>query len=401
MIGEASHDQFYVSAPYPEGAIEKIAHYLSANHRLSAYFRPSRKIARATAGLIRTGRLDPLSSRLMRGSNSVSELIEVAPAIEVRRHLSRLWPLNSDESFHKSKLQFDRSVASRLREARGIFIGMPSASLDSFNKNAHLTKVFHEVDAHPISRNQRLRDTYGSLSTPELIPRARIDRIVAELEAADIALSPSSLVTSQLVQHGFSRENIVQSPYGIETERFFPTQRHEYSSTPTLIYIGQISYRKGIPFLLEVARKGHFHVQLVGPVVAPELLENLPSNVSYFPPQSHDKLSAMLSGSDAFVFPSIEDNFALVVLEAMAAGLPIITTTAVGSSELVTDHDGVILDPGDTDALLDAMNAIDPLSWEARQSRAEGFLQRIAQAKDVQDWASYARTVVKGIDLLR
>src|SRR5207248_11644463 len=64
----------------------------------------------------------------------------------------------------------------------------------------------------------------------------------------------------------------------------------------------------------------------------------------------------LLQQCDVFAFPCYFEEFGLVILEAMACGLPVITTTATAGPDIVKPgEDGWIVEPGKLDALVDAM----------------------------------------------
>src|SRR5205814_2616102 len=64
------------------------------------------------------------------------------------------------------------------------------------------------------------------------------------------------------------------------------------------------------------------------------------------------ELASMMSQSDVFVFPSYFEGFGLVLLEAMAAGLPVLTTTATAAPDIVTQElDGFVVEPGNLETL--------------------------------------------------
>ena len=66
-----------------------------------------------------------------------------------------------------------------------------------------------------------------------------------------------------------------------------------------------------------------------------------------------------MSEADAFVFPSLFEGFALVILEAMAAGLPVITTPNTAGPDLIEDgKEGLIVPAGDANALREAMQSL-------------------------------------------
>jgi glycosyltransferase involved in cell wall biosynthesis len=71
---------------------------------------------------------------------------------------------------------------------------------------------------------------------------------------------------------------------------------------------------------------------------------------------SNTELAGIMAESDVFVFPSYFEGFALVLLEAMASGVPVITTTATAGPDITTPgEDGWIIEPGNLDALIEAM----------------------------------------------
>src|SRR5690606_10996090 len=127
-----------------------------------------------------------------------------------------------------------------------------------------------------------------------------------------------------------------------------------------VLYIGQVSYRKGIPVLLEAARRCNnpsVMFRMYGPVISPELLSDLPSNVTYEGLIPHGaKVADVMRRADLFILPSVEDACALVTLEAMATGVPVVTTSHNGAGELIEhEKDGLIVAPGDSAVLSDAV----------------------------------------------
>ncbi len=70
----------------------------------------------------------------------------------------------------------------------------------------------------------------------------------------------------------------------------------------------------------------------------------------------HGEVSSLMQQCDVFVFPSYFEGFGLVLLEAMACGLPVITTTATAGPDIVTEgQDGWVIEPGDLTSLVEKM----------------------------------------------
>jgi glycosyltransferase involved in cell wall biosynthesis len=74
---------------------------------------------------------------------------------------------------------------------------------------------------------------------------------------------------------------------------------------------------------------------------------------------SAEQRNALLAASDVFVLPSFQEGVPMAMLEAMACGLPVITTPVGGIPDVITDgEEGRLIAPGDVDALCRAMGAL-------------------------------------------
>ncbi len=391
--------RFVVSAPYPEGAITEITRHLIQTEDLRTAFRPSRSFNLAAARLARVIRPragDQISKRLLRGPVLEDALIsEVGGHLEVRRLAasSRLGARVLRTDYDQIKQDFDRRVSRDLKEAP-IFIGMPGATLLSFKKlGAEGLKVLHEVDATPRAHNDALLAHYPAVEVKnELYSPALIDRIENEIHEADVILSPSTIVTNQL-RDVRSNAEVVQTPYGVDFDRFGPTLDAAFkpNSVPRIVYVGQISRRKGVPFVIRAARGLRCELELIGPIVDDTLLLNVPENVHYLGVLPHSSLTDRLARADAFVYPSIEDNFGLALIEASATGLPTITTSAVGAAELLGPDDARIVQPGNVDELRACLMDVSALAQDARLARAVRLREETSR---VTSWSVYARAVV-------
>jgi glycosyltransferase involved in cell wall biosynthesis len=385
-----------ISAPYPEGAIMHLANGFSISGELGDLWAPSRAPLRRLAGALDV--TSPgLGARLTRGSGRIAELREVAPSLEMGRLLARMAPGELIFSRYTSymKRSFDRMVDQRAKTT-GTIIGMPESSLATFRSRPDAVKVMHHVDAHPKYHNEALINFYGPLSARrELYPTKMVDQIEAELGLADQILVPSEIVKNQMISNGISEKKLLKIPYGVDMQAFDPTShRRSTNRRPLIIYVGQISLRKGIPFLLEAIKNQPYDVKVVGPLWPGMPMPRWPANVTYLGVLPQPALAAELSQADAYVFPSIEDNFALSVLEAAAAGLPIITTTAVGSSEFLSDRIAVKLPPGDVSALREALRRIGPLSSEERYEHAMEVRQSAWRTNSWNDYVDEVRTAL-------
>ena len=89
-----------------------------------------------------------------------------------------------------------------------------------------------------------------------------------------------------------------------------------------------------------------------------------------------DDVASLLAASDLFAFPSRFEGMPLALLEAMAAGVPLVTAAFPGVEEFVQDRrDGIVVPVGDVPALTNA------LEWVLRNPEAVSVMARSAQAR--------------------
>ncbi|MGB3374666.1 MAG: glycosyltransferase family 4 protein [Microbacterium sp.] len=287
---------------------------------------------------------------------------------------------------------FDRA-ASRINFGDSdVLISMPGSSLRTFEKNSHRRLIFHEIDAHPRTRNELLEQHYGrQRARAEMFPAWFVQRIEAEIALSSQVLVPGQVVADQMLAHGVPESKLVRIPYGVDPTVFKPDPRPRERGSPRLqvVCTAQISLRKGIPFLIEAVRGKNVDLTLVGQVFDHRIVESLPSNVFLAGILSAPQLADLYARSDLFVLPSIEDCFSLVVAEAAGAGLPVVTTKENGAHEVLSERHTVI-DAGSTRELEDAINSARALTHSERLSISEEALHQ-----GWSDWTTYAESVLR------
>ena len=195
----------------------------------------------------------------------------------------------------------------------------------------------------------------------------------------------------EIVRHyGVSPERIAVIYNGVDTSRYPLDRRREAAQSlremfgipknvPVYLFVGSGFTRKGVGCLVEasilLARKGvQFRVIVVGKgPQAPYLRKVRTTSVGdllIFTGPVPDARIYFL-GADAFVFPTLYEPFSNACLEAMAAGLPVITTKVNGASEILEEGStGFLLeDPVDAPTLADRMEAL--LAPDVRREMGE------------------------------
>jgi glycosyltransferase involved in cell wall biosynthesis len=160
-------------------------------------------------------------------------------------------------------------------------------------------------------------------------------------------------------------------PYHCHLSRFFAIHRRRGAGAPlTFLFCGQMIWRKGVDLLLSgfdrlIAKGIDAQLLLVGreadlpkflKIVSPVAL----SRIRYEGFQAPERLHEYFARSDVFVLPSRHDGWGVVINQALAAGLPIITSDAVGAGlDLVESGiNGLRVTSGDVEALYRAMEIV-------------------------------------------
>jgi glycosyltransferase involved in cell wall biosynthesis len=178
---------------------------------------------------------------------------------------------------------------------------------------------------------------------------------------ADLVLVASRYVETT-VREVYPHKEIARAPYGVDSDFWAPGPASNASRPLRFIYAGQISPRKGIPLLLEAWTKAGLRdaeLELVGSWALANSKRTLPTGVTWSSPCASTTLRDRYRNADVFVFPSFSDGFGLVLLEAMACGLPAIASANCIGPELVTSGSGFVIPPGDLDRLVDLLRWCD------------------------------------------
>ena len=134
-----------------------------------------------------------------------------------------------------------------------------------------------------------------------------------------------------------------------------------------LLFVGRLAAVKGVPVLFEALAKARqtrpdLYLTLIGDGPERAALEAeakpLGDAVRFVGYQSQDAVARALMQNDALVLPSFAEGVPVVLMEAMAAGLPVVATQIAGIPELVQNGIcGILVPPGDANALATAMLA--------------------------------------------
>jgi len=157
-------------------------------------------------------------------------------------------------------------------------------------------------------------------------------------------------------------------PNGVE-EAFFIARRYEDRSPVRLLFVGTWLDRKGVYYLVDALRilmqNGRsVRLTVAGSLVSEaEVMKSFPlgvqSNVCVLPFVTREQIPELYAGHDIFVFPSLMEGMPLSLLEAMATGMPVVSTYNSGMADVIEDRfNGLAVADADAQALADAIEKL-------------------------------------------
>jgi glycosyltransferase involved in cell wall biosynthesis len=155
-------------------------------------------------------------------------------------------------------------------------------------------------------------------------------------------------------------------PNGVDVETFRPPGRKRPAQPMRLLLVGRLVRQKAVSCVLRALAKARAPTVLRVVGDGPERAElsrlaaelGVAGRVEFTGWASRAELPAHYEWADVFVLPSLEEGLSNAVLEALASGLPIVTTEVDGNRDVVTSENGILVEPGDTDAIAFAIDQL-------------------------------------------
>jgi glycosyltransferase involved in cell wall biosynthesis len=197
-----------------------------------------------------------------------------------------------------------------------------------------------------------------------------------QCNALDGVVVPSSAMRERLLAYGV-RAPLVVLPTGVPVDRFAAAGDDEAAAfraahgipagRPVALYVGRVSHEKNIGFLVEAVRRARAEVPDLLLLITGEgpALDELRATVDAldldrsvrflgYLDRRHE-LPACYRAADLFVFASRHETQGLVLIEAMAAGTPVLALSAMGTADILAPGQGCIVPPDDVGAFAAAL----------------------------------------------
>lgn len=201
---------------------------------------------------------------------------------------------------------------------------------------------------------------------------------------AQTIIAVSDQVRSELVEIGVTPDKICVIHNGVDVAEFKPGPTNRTAlglpeDVPLALFVGDIrTPRKNLDTVLKALQKApDVHLGVVGSTDRspyPQMARTLDVHARVHFLGFRRDVPDLMRAADIFVFPSRYEACSLVLLEALASGLPIVTARTAGGAELITKECGIVLDnPDGTDDLADALRM---LAQDRRRRKALGTASR-------------------------
>jgi glycosyltransferase involved in cell wall biosynthesis len=226
-------------------------------------------------------------------------------------------------------------------------------------------------------------------------PQWKQSRKNAELELADVVVVPCAWAARSLSYNdACSKKPVIIIPYGTPSDEI-PARAHKPRGPFTVLFAGQVGLRKGAPHLIEAWESLQLkdaRLWMAGSMnLDRSYLAAHSNSFRYFGAVPRLCLLEIMREADLFVFPSLAEGFGLVIGEAMAAGVPVLTTTNTGGPELIHDgREGWCIPAHDIGSLMER------IEWAYLNREALYEMGNLARARAEQwTWADYRQRLIQ------
>jgi glycosyltransferase involved in cell wall biosynthesis len=294
---------------------------------------------------------------------------------------------------------FDYHAARHLPPKPELLVGLSSYSLHTLRRARVLgaKTVLDHGSCHIVVQDEILREEYGRLGlrSQEFAHPKIINKELREYQEADFIAVPSQFVKETFVNRGVPAAKLLLTPYGVNLSNFYPVPKQD--KVFRVIHCGNISVRKGVHYLLQAFAELKLpgaELWLIGSLsdeILPFLARFASPNLRHLGPFPELELHKYYSQGSVYCLNSIEDGFGMTLVQAMACGLPVITTTNTGAADAVRDGRGGFIIPIREVAALKEKILYFYENPEACRSMGEAARQRVQTGFT---WADYGDKII-------
>ncbi len=249
-----------------------------------------------------------------------------------------------------------RAIRSSTTPYKVVFVHTQTIGLMA-GRAAPGAKYVVSVDATP-AQLDTLGRWYQHRRHPGLIERGKRHWYSRVLQRADSVVAWSDWAKSSLVEdYGVDGKRVVVAHPGAPDELFSIERAPQSQEKPRILFVGGDFERKGGIHLLEAFRTLARYAELTIMTEA-HIAEEPGVSVLHGVRPGTAEFREAWEAADIFCLPTLGDCTPVALGEAMAAGLPVVTTTVGSNRETVVAGTGLLVEPGRTSALHDALRTL-------------------------------------------
>ena len=313
--------------------------------------------------------------------------------------------LHPDSVYYLRNEAFDK-LASRRMLPCDLFHGFEQCALFSLRRAKEMgavrlldEPVIHRALWDRLEAEERRKLGLPTAERPYWYQQ-HVDRKYRELELADYLLVGLEFVRKSFVDEGFPADRIFLVPYGVNVRKRDRPIERPHRRGLNILFVGQISWYKGLHYFLDAYDRLNLPevnltiLGMVHPEWAPyfhERFKRVKNPVNYVGTVAHSQIEQYYSDADVFVFPSIGGGVGIATFEAMAAGLPVITSD--GDVVIRNGMDGLVVPPEDSDGWVAALKNL----YENPELRAQ-LGANAAERVQSFTWENYQAGIVKAYE---
>ena len=220
-----------------------------------------------------------------------------------------------------------------------------------------------------------------------------------EVLSSDYHIVASSFSKNVLMSMGIDSSRIIMAPYGVNKKEFYPKKHRDKNESLEVLFVGQLIEMKGIRELLFAAKrlynKGiNFTIIGSGSQYNKEIIDGFEFCASFIGRvESAKEMNDFYNKADVFVFPTKCEGFGFVIIEALSAGCPVITTKyCIGGDVIIDGFNGFLLEE------INENEVIKKLKWCKENRDALHSMRKNAQESSMDyTWDNYNKKIAEGL----
>ena len=339
----------------------------------------------------------------------ISVPILVTPFMFFERY--QLWPNKKIRDYISflSHQHLDWVVKKTIKKPI-ILISFCGAGLQSFRVNKKLggINICDKGSTHIEYQESILKEEYLRYGLQyKGVYQSRKEKEIKEYNECDFITVPSQFSFDSFIKKGIPKEKLRLIPYGARIKRFKPMDKNDKGTNLNkefnILFVGNFGIRKGAIDILESFKKfKHPRKKLtiigsVDPSINYLIQKYDTEAINFLGHVDNKFLREFYNNSEVLLFPSIEDGYGIVILEALACGCPVIATKNTGAIHSVKDRlNGFIVPIRSPDKIVECLTMI----ADSESLRVNLKINCIKKIDEINGWSTYGNQWNKFINLI-